>query len=216
MDCKKVQRMFDDLAEGRLSEAVSRQLCRHLEECTDCRVLQQRTARLQQLLALKRYERPAPGYFEDFLGEFHQRLQVEAAVPPPWWQRLAATVSAEPARTWRFAFAGALTLFVAIGAISSRVIVSTNRPESGGATQAAAEVTEQPLFAAAPLPASRSMPTKAVASNLPRIAVPSSAGSPVIIPAAAPDDSDEAGVPRYVLEKITDTPARYEVASIHF
>lgn len=215
MDCKKVQRMFDDLAEGRLPEAVSRRFRRHLEECTDCRVQQQRTARLQQLLAIKRHERPAPEYFNDFLGEFHQRLQAEAATRPPWWQRLAASMTAEPARTWRYAFAGALTVFVAFGAITSRVILSAGRSAGGDAPQVAAGVSE-PLFAAAPLPASHSMPAMAVASALPRSAEPSSAGSPVIIPAVAHDDTDEAGAPRYVLERITDTPARYEVASIHF
>ncbi len=215
MDCKKVQRRFDDLAEGRLSEAVSRQLRRHLEECTDCRVQQQRTARLQQLLAIKRSERPAPEYFNDFLGEFHQRLQAEAATQPAWWQRWATSVSAEPTRTWRYAFAGALTVFVAFGAITSRVILSASHPAGGDASQMAS-VSSEPLFASAPLPASHSMPTMAVASVSPRPAEPSLAGGQVIIPAVAHDDVDEAGAPRYVLEKITDTPARYEVASIHF
>jgi hypothetical protein len=128
---------------------------------------------------------------------------------------LAASVSAEPTRTWRYAFAGALTVFVAFGAITSRVIVSASQPAGGDAPQTAS-VSSEPLFASAPLPASHSMPTMAVASISPRPAEPSLAGGQVIIPAVAHDDVDEAGAPRYVLEKITDTPARYEVASIHF
>jgi predicted anti-sigma-YlaC factor YlaD len=186
---------------------------RHIEECTDCRVLQQRAARLQQLLGLKRHEQPGADYFDNFVGEFHQRLQAEAQVPPAWWRRWAAAFRVEPARVWRFSFAGAIMAFFAFSVVSSRAIFSASRPATADALQATAGIVS-PLLAEVSVPASRSTPAMAVASVLPRSAEPSSAGSVVIIPAAAQSDNDEASAPRYVLDRIT--PASYEVASIHF
>jgi hypothetical protein len=43
-----------------------------------------------KLLRLKRYEQPPPGYFEDFLHEFHRRQRDELLRQPIWsvaWQR---------------------------------------------------------------------------------------------------------------------------------
>ncbi len=213
MDCKKVQRIFDDFAEGRLPEATARQLSRHVEDCTDCRVMQQRAARLQQLLAVKRHEQPGAEYFSNFVGEFHRRLQAEADVRPAWWRRWAASFTVEPSLVWRYSFAGAMAVFFAFSIVSSRVILSAGRPAAADPLQSAAGMAS-PLLAEASLPASHSTPTMAVASILPRSVQPSSAGSVVIIPAAASSDNDEANAPRYVLDRIT--PASYEVASIHF
>ncbi len=44
------------------------------------------------LLRLKKYEQPPPGYFEDFLHEFHRRQRDELLRQPIWsvlWQRLS-------------------------------------------------------------------------------------------------------------------------------
>jgi len=215
MDCKKAQRLFDDLAEGRLPDATALRLSRHIQECTDCRVLQQRSARLQQLLAVKRHERPAPGFSGAFLNEFHQRLQAQTSTRPSWWRQWLAGFSAQPVHTWRVAFAGGAAFVLTVSAVSSHWMFSAAGSVDGDARRAAADVTE-PLLTAASLPASESMPTRAVASVLPPPAEPSSAGSVVIVPAAAHADNDEAGAPRYVLDRITAAPASYEVASIHF
>ena len=45
-----------------------------------------------QLLRLKKFEQPPPGYFEDFLHEFHRRQRDELLREPLWsviWQRLS-------------------------------------------------------------------------------------------------------------------------------
>jgi hypothetical protein len=45
-----------------------------------------------KLLRLKRYEQPPPGYFENFLHEFHRRQRDELLRQPLWsvmWQRLS-------------------------------------------------------------------------------------------------------------------------------
>ena len=45
-----------------------------------------------KLLRLKKFEQPPPGYFEDFLHEFHRRQRDELLRQPLWsvaWQRLS-------------------------------------------------------------------------------------------------------------------------------
>ncbi|MEO7166442.1 MAG: hypothetical protein ABI787_12105 [Spartobacteria bacterium] len=45
-----------------------------------------------QLLRLKKFEQPPPGYFENFLHEFHRRQRDELLRQPVWsvlWQRLS-------------------------------------------------------------------------------------------------------------------------------
>jgi len=114
MDCQTAQRMYDDLVDGRLAEPLAAQLRRHLEECSDCRVQRQRAMRLQQLLAIKRYEQPPPGYFEQFVAEFHRRLDAEM-MRPRWWQRLAESIRVEVQPVWRYGLAGACGAALALG-----------------------------------------------------------------------------------------------------
>ena len=45
-----------------------------------------------KLLRLKRFEQPPPGYFENFLHEFHRRQRDELLRQPVWsvlWQRIS-------------------------------------------------------------------------------------------------------------------------------
>ena len=45
-----------------------------------------------KLLRLKRYEQPPPGYFENFVHEFHRRQRDELLRQPIWsvmWQQLS-------------------------------------------------------------------------------------------------------------------------------
>ena len=47
-----------------------------------------------KLLRLKKFEQPPPGYFENFLHEFHRRQRDELLRQPLWsvfWQRLSAS-----------------------------------------------------------------------------------------------------------------------------
>src|SRR5271154_4685637 len=118
MNCQKAQQLFDDLAHERLAPAIAAQVRQHLADCTDCRVLEQRTGRLQRLLALKRYERPAPEYFENFLSEFHSRLSAEAR-QIRWWEKALGRVddflAAESMRVWRYSFSSALGVAAVVG-----------------------------------------------------------------------------------------------------
>lgn len=218
MDCKKAQRLFDDLTGGRLSETIARQIQRHVQDCTDCRVAYQRAARLQQMLTLKRYERPSSNYFDRFLGEFHQRLEAATAPHVSWWDRIVDNLAIEPVRTWRYGFTGAVGLALTVTMLWRGF--SSPSVNSAATAQQTSLSDPTPIFASSTLPASHSTP-RTIAATLPVSARPTrdepgiipSAGNVVIIPVAAHNDTS---APRYVLDRIGVTPASYEVASIHF
>jgi len=220
MNCQKTQQLFDDLAHERLTPATAAQVRQHLADCTDCRVLEQRSSRLQRLLALKRHERPAPGYFDNFLSEFHDRLLTEAR-QVGWWERALGRVddflAAESMRVWRYSFTSAVGVALVVGltwmglrqtsdfavvAVSPTVAASSSLPD-----------------AEAMLPPPHSTPNTIVASLPSPLPVasadyqPASVGSVVLVPSSARVDSS---APRYVLDRISITPASYDVPSVHF
>jgi len=212
MECSKTQCLLDGFSEGRLPEALSREVRRHLDECTDCRVAQQRAARLQQLLALKRHERPSLEYFDKFLSEFHQRFLVETRVRATWWERFVASFTIERTQAWSYAIASGVGAVLVASALMLRGMIPVGRLASRAAPQVV-NGASAPTLATVSSPAPPFTPSRAIDSDLPRSVEPSSAGSVVIIPAVA---HNEGSVPRYVLDRITVTPASYEVASVHF
>lgn len=175
MDCKQAQRWYDDLADGRLAEDRAVELRRHLAECTDCRVAEQRALRLQQLLHLKRHEQPPPGYFNNFLADFHRRLDAEEQARASRWQWVRALW--QPLPTVRYALVTVASLTLAIGLFwqlnaAPRTAVQ-NQPVGPAQIVAQHDIT---LAEAVPLPVT----------------------------------------PRYVLDRITVTPASYEAGSVRF
>ncbi len=220
MDCKKTQQLFDDLTHERLAPAVAAQVRQHLADCTDCRVVEQRTNRLQRLLALKRYEQPAPEYFDNFLSEFHGRLLTEAR-RVSWWEsalgRVDDFVAAESMRVWRYSFTSALGVAAVVGLAWMGLLQSTDP----------AFVAIDPAVAAglsladadAMLPPPHSTPSTIVASLPSQSPVasadyqPASIGNVVLVSTSAHADSS---APRYVLDHFSVTPASYDVPSVHF
>jgi hypothetical protein len=221
MDCKKTQQLLDDLWHQRLAPETAAQVRQHLVDCTDCRVLEQRAARLQRLLALKRYERPAPAYFNNFLSEFHRRLLAEAE-QAGWWERVSGRVddllAVKSMRVWRYRFASAMGVAVVMGVIWMGVR-QTNDP--AGATGQAASANPSWVVAEtdAMLPPPHSTPST-IAAPIPSVwhvasadYQPATAGSVVLVPASTRAESI---APRYVLDRISVTPASYEVPSVQF
>jgi hypothetical protein len=216
MDCKKAQRLFDDLAHERLTPETAAHVRRHLAECTDCRVLEQRDARLQRLLSLKRYERPAPQYFDSFLTEFHSRLLAEAQ-QTGWWERALGRVedllAVGSLRMWRYSVASA----VGVAAVVGLMWTSVRQPGDSAGQAAAADPSL--VVAETMLPPPHSTPSTIAApfTGLSRVSPsdyqPPTAGSVVLVPTPTRADSP---APRYVLDRIAVTPASYEVASVHF
>lgn len=76
---------------------------------------------ISNLLRLKRYEQPRPGYFEDFLREFQDRQRAELIRRPLWeiaWDRI---VSLAPSfQVPRMAYA----TIVALAVVATAVIVT--------------------------------------------------------------------------------------------
>lgn len=187
MDCRKAQRWHDELAEGRLAEAQATALRRHLADCTDCRVAQQRATRLQQLLALKRHEQPPPGYFPNFTAEFHRRLAAEEA-RAPWWQQLVDRLAWPSLPALRYAGATLAGILLTLGALQwtqSNTVLPATRVARHSSPEAASLTTAS----AAPTP------------GLTRI------------PRTIETASD---TPGYVLDRIAITPASYEGGSVRF
>lgn len=211
MDCDKAQRLVQDLADGCLTDGVARELQRHINDCTDCRVAQQRAARLQQLLTVKRHEQPGQDYLDGFLGEFHRRLAHATAPQPTLWERMIGALHIQNVPTLRYGFAHAFGVVLALG-MALRGLISADF--SGDTSQSAGLSFGTPhLQAASALPAPHSTPPR-IASLLPQSFEPAtSAGGALIMPV---ETRSEPSTPRYVLDRINRLPASYEVASIHF
>lgn len=197
MNCKQAQRLI-------LSDAANSDVQRHLADCSDCRVAQQRALRLQQLLTVKRHETPGQHYFDGFLDNFHRRLATTTAPQPTFWQRCCARLRIEPVPRLRYGFAHALGVAFAV-ALVSRTWITADLPINH-----AAEDSIAPQIATSSLPAPQSMP-RMIAASLP--AQPA-APTALVFPALATRPGFDA--PRYVLDRFSLTPASYEVANIHF
>jgi hypothetical protein len=216
MNCKKAQQLFDDLAHERLAPETAAQVRRHLGDCTDCRVLEQRAARLQRLLALKRYERPSAEYFDGFLSEFHSRLSAETQ-RLGWWERMLwrmdDLVAAKSVRVWRYSFAGAIVVAMVVGLTWMGV-----RPtgDSAGVASQASSADPSMVVAATALhstPSTIAAPVPGLAQVTLADYQPATVGSVVLVSDLTRADSP---APRYVLDRISVTPADYDVPNVHF
>jgi AcrR family transcriptional regulator len=201
MNCRKAQRLIGERPQ-RLPPPLQAALHQHLQDCTDCRVTDQRITRLQQLLALKRHEQPPPGYFEGFLSEFHSRLMADTRQPQTFWQplRIAATalLHAPTARRCSYAVAGS----VAAAVVAALVWMAAQPAQPPPAPGTAPVATIAPL---APSPAGAAVTIQGVPVSGP--------AAVVVLPATAQPAPNR---PRYVLDRINAPAAGYEVASVHF
>jgi predicted anti-sigma-YlaC factor YlaD len=219
MDCTKAQPLFDDLSRNRLDPETAAQVRQHLTDCTDCRVLEQRAARLQRLLALKRYERPASECLENFLPEFHARLRAETRQTARWERALEHIdnlLVAGTMRVWRYGLASSLGVAVVV-AVTWMSVRQTDVPDNAADQTASANSSLVLAESAAELrpahPVSHDFVTP-IPVSLQAASVDDqseTAGSEGQVP--APTHADYA-VPRYVLDRII--PASYEVASRDF
>jgi anti-sigma factor RsiW len=211
IDCGKIQRLFDDLADSRLAEGDRQEVERHLRDCTDCRVAQQRAVRLQQLLALKRHEQPGSQYFENFLDNFHRRLELSILSQPGWWERLSRLLRDRSRPVLRYGFAHAIGVAIAV--------VLIYRGSVGTDWTSITATADQPVITSLP-PATS--PALVVPHSVPGTIVSllsepldlTPASSNILsftVPALAEDNT-----PRYVLDRFAVTPVSYDVASIRF
>jgi hypothetical protein len=99
---------------------------------------------LQQLLKLKRFEQPPPGYFDDALQEFHRRQRAELlrqSALKIWWER--STSSLGQFRIPAYAYGGVFGAFCVLATLVGSGVFNPGA-ESGLAalgTNAKAEAT---------------------------------------------------------------------------
>ncbi|MGD1019031.1 MAG: hypothetical protein ABSA12_06900 [Verrucomicrobiia bacterium] len=221
MDCKKAQSLFDDLSQNRLDSETALHVRQHLADCTDCRVLEQRAARLQRLLALKRYEQPSPEYLDNFLSEFHGRLMAETQ-QAAWWERALRGIDSllvvGTMRVWRYGVASAMGVAVVMSVMWMSVR-QMNAPD-GALDQTAAANPSLVLADSQATPAPSHSVTDSIVAPVPASlqAVP---GDDQLASAGSVDSAQalvraDYTAPRYVLDRIEVTPASYEVPSYHF
>lgn len=87
-----------------------------------------------QLLRLKRFEQPPPGYFEDFLHEFHRRQRDELLREPLWsviWQRLARSFFQLNIPSLTSYPAALAAVLVCAAVLSLKVYQTPSQPELG-------------------------------------------------------------------------------------
>ncbi|MCA1659530.1 MAG: hypothetical protein LC642_03175, partial [Verrucomicrobiaceae bacterium] len=100
------------------------------------------------LLRLKRHEQPPPGYFDNFLHEFHRRQRAELLKQPVW------RIALQRVHDFMFelnvptltSFPAAATALVILAAVISLKVSQTPDVENAGAVAVA--VAEQPAPAA--------------------------------------------------------------------
>jgi hypothetical protein len=157
-----------------------------------------------KLLRLKKYEQPPPGYFEDFLHEFHRRQRAELLRQPAWrvWMQRAQEFMFQlnvPALSGGRAFAAAAVLCAAV------ISLNVYQPESTGDTLVTQVVQEPSVFAGESASGtwSLSVPVQAPGLDV----------SPFDAMNGRVQTHRHAAPPRYVLDS---TPVSYEPASFRF
>ena len=184
-------------------------------------MLEQRAARLQRVLALKRYEHPSAEYFDSFLTEFHRRLLAETKPQMGWWERVLGGIddflSAESMQVWRYGLASAVGVTMIAGLMWTGLREPTDSSDVVG--QVGAE--NSALIMTSQISASTSAPALAMTpSQFPNslhVAPADYQLTMADVPERLPSVTHaESTTPQYVLDRISVTPASYEVANVHF
>ena len=160
-----------------------------------------------KLLRLKRHEQPPPGYFDNFLEEFHRRQRVEMLRQSPWqvgWQRVQDFVSEMRVPSLMSYPAAATALLVCAAVLSFKVSQAPSGDEVGSQL-AAIEQQSAPVVARVTGDSAWSLSTPVSARSFEDAgAFPTTFQSAPTRQTAVP--------PRYVLDS---TPVSYE-ASLRF
>jgi hypothetical protein len=155
-----------------------------------------------KLLRVKRYEQPPPGYFENFLHEFHRRQRDELLRQPIWsvlWQRISDSLFRLNIPSLTSMPAAAAAVLICAAVITFKVSQAPSEPN-------VAVVSEQP-----------NVPSSVIEQlSAQRVADSFTLSAPIRVRSLGPDLSRQvnesaythrAAPPRYVLDRL---PVSYE------
>lgn len=91
MNSTKAKLFFAEYRRGTLDAKTCAKICELLESDAELSAAYKMDGRLQNLIALKRYETPKPEQFDTFLAEFHRRQRLELAKTESVWTRIHET-----------------------------------------------------------------------------------------------------------------------------
>ena len=117
---------------------------------------------VSKLLRLKRYEQPPPGYYDDFLREFHRRQRAELLRRPRWeglWERIASI--APSFRVPQFAY-GAIA---AVAVCAAVFIVAPKQSDTTTLAQSPAPSSSFSLTSSRPVTINDTQPVAARADG---------------------------------------------------
>ena len=129
---------------------------------------------LRELLALKRYEQPPPGFFNHFSDKVIARIEAEGLVRRiSWWERLFPELDAKPVLACAYGLVISGLLVVALGISESLDPEESTTPPPGS-----------PWFAQTPAPAAALPADTAVVRPLTHPNDPTSSVNPVFTSSA--------------------------------
>lgn len=112
---------------------------------------------ISKLLRMKRYEQPPPGYFEDFVQEFHRRQRAELLRRPTWkivWDRISAIAPGFRVPQYAYATIAALAVCASVVIMSPRSVSPTNTLAKADTGAPAISLTSRPVTIGDTLPVS--------------------------------------------------------------
>jgi hypothetical protein len=96
---------------------------------------------LRRLLALKRYEAPPPGFFQNFSGKVMARIEAaELTVAPSWWQKLGFDFNFKPALVCGL---GVVVCGLLSAGVLTAMVQTPNQPVAGLAMEPPVEFAVQ-------------------------------------------------------------------------
>lgn len=114
MRCSRVRERLIEFEDRELIP----ELQSHLDQCPACRQHREQMDFVRRLIALKKYERPAPGVEARCLAGIRRRLEQPDRTPEKAWGGVWEVLTGAPLPAFRYAVATAFAVLVAVHVLS--------------------------------------------------------------------------------------------------